>query len=165
MKTRIPEGDVGRYASTGGWTLGSKPAIELYSSAPLVQLTAEQQARLEEVADMVYRPCCDNPTGFPDCNHGMAMLGVLEILASQDITKEEMLDAAKMITAFWFPQQALEVAVFFKATEGTDFDEVKPSLTVGPEIFSGSGFRMLHTWLGENGLLEQAPGEGSSCGV
>jgi hypothetical protein len=47
----------------------------------LIPLTAEQQALVEEVAAEIYRPCCNNSTLFPDCNHGMAMLGFLELLA------------------------------------------------------------------------------------
>ena len=75
---------MGGFASTGGWTLGVKKATELYASTKIMSLTDEQQARLLEVASQVYRPCCNNPTHFPDCNHGMAMLGLLELMASQD---------------------------------------------------------------------------------
>ena len=34
--TQRGEGDVGRYASTGGWTIGQKPVTELYASAQLI---------------------------------------------------------------------------------------------------------------------------------
>jgi hypothetical protein len=61
------EGEIGRFASTGGWTIGAKPATALYSSTPIITLTPEQQARLEEIASAVYRPCCDNHTAFPAC--------------------------------------------------------------------------------------------------
>ena len=30
-----------------------------------------------KIAKGIYRPCCNNSTYFPDCNHGMAMLGLL----------------------------------------------------------------------------------------
>ena len=76
-------GDVGRFASVGGWTIGRKAPRDLYASAALIPLTAEQQARVEEVAYGVYRPCCNNHTAFADCNHGMAMLGLLELMAAQ----------------------------------------------------------------------------------
>ena len=33
----------GNFASTGGWTLGTKPAMDIYSSQELIPLTAEQQ--------------------------------------------------------------------------------------------------------------------------
>ena len=74
------------FASTGGWTLATRPIREIFSSSKYFILTADQQKRLEEAAATVYRPCCDNPTHFPDCNHGMAMLGLLELMASQNAT-------------------------------------------------------------------------------
>ena len=159
------EEGVGRFASTGGWTLGTKPATEFYSSAPIISLTAEQQARLEEVAQGVYRPCCGNPTSFPDCNHGMAMLGLLELMASQDATEDEMFEAAKYVNAHWFPQQMLEVATYFETAEGVSFADLDGRMASGPDYFSGRGFGDVHQWLADNGLLEQLPGQGGSCGV
>lgn len=162
---KYSEGDIGRFASTGGWTLGKKPATELYSSTPLVSLTAEQQARLENVAYNVHRPCCDNHTAFADCNHGMAMLGLLELMAGQGASKDEMFEAAKNVNSFWFPQQALETAAFFQATMDLEYRNVDGRMAVGPEVFSGSGFQSVHEWLASNGQLEQAPNSGSGCGV
>jgi len=158
------QGEIGKFASTGGWTLGTKPATELYASTAIISLTPEQQARLVDVASAVYRPCCDNPTHFPDCNHGMAMLGLLELMASQDASVDEMFEAAKYISAFWFPQQMLEVALYFNATQNVNFTDANARLVVGQEKFSNSGFRSMHQWLADNGLLEQAP-SGGSCGV
>lgn len=159
------EEGVGRFASTAGWTLGTIPATEFYSSAPIISLTAEQQARVEEVAQAVYRPCCGNPTSFPDCNHGMAMLGLLELMASQGATEDEMFEAAKYVNAYWFPQQMLEVATYFEAAEGVSFADLDGRLASGPDVFSGQGFREVHQWLADKGLLEQLPGQGGSCGV
>lgn len=159
------EGDIGRFASTGGWTLGERPATELYATAPIISLTPAQQARLEEVAFHVYRPCCDNHTAFADCNHGMAMLGLLELLASQDASVDEMFAAAKGVNAFWFPQQALETAVFFKAAMNLDYADVDARMATGPEVFSGTGFRQVHQWLVENNRLAPPQGGGNSCGV
>ena len=155
---------VGNYASTGGWTIGAKVAMELYASAPIITLTSEQQARVEQVASAVYRPCCDNPTHFPDCNHGMAMLGVLELMAAQDVSVEGLFTAAKYINAFWFPQQTLELATYFKASQGLDFAQVDPRQLVGSEFSSASGFQAVHQWLADKGLLQQTNG-GASCGV
>lgn len=156
---------VGRFASTGGWTIGTKPSTELYASAPLLTLTSEQQARLEEVAQNIYRPCCNNPTHFPDCNHGMAMLGMLTLLASQDASEDELYEAAKYANAFWYPQQTYELALYFEAAEGPEFSEVDPRKVVSQEFSSGSGFGNVHQYLATNGLLEQAPGGGNGCGV
>ena len=156
---------IGQFASTGGWTIASRPVTELYASTPIVTLTPEQQARLEEVAARVFRPCCNNPTAFPDCNHGMAMLGLLELMAAQGATTDEMFTAAKYVNAFWFPQQTLELATFFKATKGLDFAQVDARQVVGPDFSSAAGSRAVHQWLADNGLLEQTPNNGNRCGV
>lgn len=153
------------FASTGGWNLAAKPVGELYSSTAIVKLTAEQQERMEEVAKTVYRPCCDNPTHFPDCNHGMAMLGLLELMAFNDASIEEMFEAAKYANAYWYPNQILELALYFQAKEKVSFSEVEASELVSQPYSSASGFRNVHQWLTSNGTLPQAPGGGSSCGV
>lgn len=155
-------GEIGRFASTGGWTLATRPVTELYSQFQLVSLTSEQQARLEKVAEAIYRPCCNNPTHFPDCNHGMAMLGFLEVMAFQGASEVQMFEAAKYINAFWFPQQTLNIALFFKA-QGEDFVDADARTVVGPDFSSSSGAQKVHQWLVNNGLLEQAPGGRNGC--
>lgn len=156
---------IGSFASTGGWTIGGKPVTDLYASTPLFNLTGEQQVRLEEVANAVFRPCCNNPTSFPDCNHGMAMLGVLELLASQDVSVEEVFEAAKYLNAFWFPRQTYELALAFNQGKGLDFAETDARELVSANFSSSSGFQAVHQWLAENNLLEQVPNSGNSCGV
>ena len=156
---------IGEFASTGGWTIGVKTATELYASLAIVPLNPAQQARLTEVAREVYRPCCDNPTHMPDCNHGMAMLGLLELMASQNATVEEMFTAAKYINAYWFPQQTLEIATMIQVTQKSNFDQADARQVVGARFSSGSGYQAVHQWLAEKDLLEQIPGSGGSCAV
>lgn len=156
---------VGRFASTGGWTIGAKPATELYASTPLLTLTSEQQARLESVAQNVYRPCCNNPTHFPDCNHGMAMLGLLTLLASEGASEAEMYEAAKYANAFWYPQQYVELALYFAAVDGQEFGQVDAAKILSRDFSSVAGFGQVHEYLSINGLLEQPSGGGNSCGV
>jgi hypothetical protein len=156
---------VGGFASTGGWTLGTKKAMDLFSSRKILNLNGVQQARLLEVASEVYRPCCNNPTHFPDCNHGMAMLGLLELMAAQNASTDEMFEAAKYVTAFWYPQQMLEVAIAYKAALQVNFDQADARMVVSRQYASASGFKSVHLWLSQKGLLEQAPGSGSNCGV
>jgi len=159
------EGQIERFASTGGWTIAAKPITEVYASAPILSLSPAQQKLVQEVAERVYRPCCNNPTHFPDCNHGMAMFGMLELLASQGASADEMFTAAKYANAFWYPQQSLELAAFFKYSQNLDFDQVDSSLILGQNFSSATGFQTVHNYLASNGLLEQAPGSGNSCGV
>lgn len=157
------KGQIDRFASTGGWGLATKPVTELYASMKLISLTAEQQALVEEVAAAVYRPCCNNHTLFPDCNHGMAMLGLLELMASQGANANEMFEAAKYVNAYWFPQQTLETAIYLQSNEGIDFAGTDARLVVSDKFSSASGSGMVREDLQAKGLLKQAPGQGGSC--
>ncbi|MCZ2076991.1 MAG: hypothetical protein LC130_18590 [Bryobacterales bacterium] len=158
------EGQIETFASTGGWTLATKPVTEIYASMDLISLTPEQQARVVDVASAVYRPCCNNPTLFPDCNHGMAMLGLLEWMASNGATVDEMFEAAKYVNAFWFPQQNLEMAMYLKANQKMEFKDADARMIVGAQFSSGSGFAAVHQNLQTSGILPQAPQQGGSCG-
>ena len=97
------------------------------------------------------RPCCDNPTPFADCNHGVPRLGLLGLMASRDVSKEAMFTAAACIHAFWFPQQTLELATYFKASRGLDFAEVDARQRVDRPFASGSGFRAVRRALEPGG--------------
>lgn len=163
--TQIGQDQIGRFASTGGWTLGTETAMELYAATPILSLTEPQQERLEEVAVNVFRPCCNNPTHFPDCNHGMAMLGLLELMASQGASADEMFAAAKYANAFWYPSQTLELAQYFKSAQNADFVDVDSKTLLSRNYSSSSGFETVHQWLADNGLLPGTTGSGSSCGV
>jgi hypothetical protein len=156
-------GQLEDFASTGGWTLATRPVTEVYASLNLIPLTAQQQKRVEEVAAGVYRPCCNNPTIFPDCNHGMAMLGVLELMASQGAGVKEMFEAAKYINAYWFPQQTLETAIYLGQNQNMTFAETDPRLVVSKELSSASGAGRVHGELQSKGLLPQVADQGESC--
>ena len=95
----------------------------------------------------------------------MALLGLLELMASQAATADEMFLAVKQVNAFWFPDQMLEVATYFQAVEGKSFDAVDARQAVSSQYFSGSGFAQTHQALLEKGLLPQATSGGQSCGV
>jgi len=160
---KYSDGQIDRFASTGGWTLATKPVTDIYASMDLIPLTPEQQAHVEEVAAAVYRPCCNNHTLFPDCNHGMAMLGLLELMASQNASVDEMFNAAKYVNAYWFPQQTLETALFLKTNQEIDFSEADSRLVVSDKFSSASGASMVHQSLQSRGLLKQTPSQGGSC--
>ncbi|MDP2966099.1 MAG: hypothetical protein Q8N39_08715 [Pelolinea sp.] len=159
------ENKIENFASTGGWTLAIRPIGEVFSSLNMINLTVEQQKRVEETAAAIFRPCCNNPTLFPDCNHGMAMLGLLELMASQDATVEEMMQAAKYVNAFWFPQQTLEQAIYFKKVEGKAYQDVDARTVLGPQFSSVAGFAKVHQLLSDKQWLPAAPNTGGSCGV
>lgn len=133
-------GNTDRFASTGGWTLAVGNPMTHYSTHQFVNLTPEQQKLVEEVSQNIYRPCCNNPTHFPDCNHGMAMLGLLELMASQEVSREKMLETALKVNGYWFPDQYLTIAQFLK-TKGIDWNKSSPEKILGKEFSSASGFQ------------------------
>jgi hypothetical protein len=158
-------GDPTGFASTGGWTISMRPVADIYAKLLLVPLNAEQQERLEAAAGLVYRPCCENATDFPDCNHGMAMLGLLELMAAHNATVDEMMEAAKYANAFWFPQQMAEVATYLKVTRQLELAEADGREVSGKAIFASSGFQSVNKWLADTGYLNAVPVSGAQCGV
>lgn len=154
----------GNFASISNWTIGSKPSIELFASQTLVSLNSRQQTLLEKVASNIYRPCCDSPINFPDCNHGMALLGLLELMASQNANEDQMYLAAKSVNAFWYPQQSLEIALYFLAVQNVNFQNTKPSDFVSVRYASGTGFKTVHDYLLSNNLL-LGPNLRNFCGI
>lgn len=163
--TQYGEGKVGNFASTGGWTLGTKPAMDIFSKYEIVKLNDAQQKIVEDFAFNSYRPCCSNPTGFPDCNHGMAALALAELMASQGATAEQIFDAFKYLNGFWFPQTYFDIAKYFEAKEGKVWKDVDSRTVAGKDYSTPQGWQKVKQWLKEQGLIEQAPSGGGSCGV
>lgn len=153
-------GGAGRFASTGGWTLAKDDAMNHYSKHKFVTLTYEQQKLVEQVSKNIYRPCCGNSTHFPDCNHGMAMLGFLEILASQGVGEKEMYSAALALNSYWFPDTYLTIAKYL-STKGTSWKDADPKGILAADFSSASGYQKI--------LTEVTPperrGGGRGCGV
>lgn len=152
-------GDPGIFASTGGWTLAKGEAMDHYSSHSFVVLTEDEQRLVEEVAKNIYRPCCNNPTHFPDCNHGMAMLGLLELMAAAGVSEIEMYRVALQVNSYWFPDTYLTIAKYFES-KGISWDKVNPKEVLGYAYSSASGYREI--------LKQVSPSDnqsGGSCGV
>lgn len=152
-------GGADRFASTGGWTLAKGDAMEHYSKHKFINLTAEQQALVEKVSKNIYRPCCGNSTYFPDCNHGMAMLGLLELMSSQEISESEMYRVALIVNSYWFPDTYLTIAKYFQ-DQGIEWNKIDAKEILGADYSSGSGY--------QNILSKTKPlntGGGGSCGV
>lgn len=132
-------GGAGRFASTGGWTIAKGGAMEHYSKHLFFNLTPEQQALVDKVSRGIYRPCCGNSTHFPDCNHGMAMLGLLELMASQGASEQDMWDTALVVNSYWFPDNYLTIATYMKS-KGIDWKKVNPQEILSAEYSSSRGF-------------------------
>ncbi|OGZ26318.1 MAG: hypothetical protein A2W71_01700 [Candidatus Nealsonbacteria bacterium RIFCSPLOWO2_02_39_8] len=152
-------GGAQNFASTGGWTLAKGETMAHYSRHPLIILTKEQQELIERTSKNIYRPCCGNSTYFPDCNHGMAMLGLLELMASQGLSEEEMYKYALIVNSYWFPDTYLAIADYFEK-RGIKWSEVNPKEILGQNYSSASGYQRI--------LKETEPRElkgGGGCGA
>ncbi|MBZ0308656.1 MAG: hypothetical protein K8I82_21495 [Anaerolineae bacterium] len=159
MKLNEAEFPLGNYASTGGWTIGSKPAVELYASTRLIELTPEQDDLVYSVSENVFRPCCGNHTAFPDCNHGMAVLGLLELMASQGATEDELYEAALTFNSYAFMNTYVYVAAYF-ALQDIDWSELDRQQVLGYEFSSGRGAQWVVSQVGQ---IPGTPGQSSSC--
>lgn len=154
--------EVGNFASTGGWTLGSKDAERLYSSANIIPLTREQHTLVHEISKNIYRPCCDNPTSFPDCNHGMAILALVELMVSQGFSEEEIYKAALAFNSYWFPMTYLDLAYYFQTVENTVWPDVDAKRVLGKEFSSATGYQRIKKEIGNIPGLQQT---GGGCGA
>ncbi|MEK9182014.1 MAG: hypothetical protein AAB781_00285, partial [Patescibacteria group bacterium] len=135
-------GGAGNFASTGGWTLARGNAMSHYSKHQFIVLTPDEQVLVEKVSKNIYRPCCGNSTYFPDCNHGMAMLGLLELMASQGVSEEEMYKSALAVNSYWFPDTYITIAKYLKS-QGKDWVKADPKEILGFDYSSGAGFQKI----------------------
>ncbi len=167
-KTSPVNGDsLFNFASTAGWTLGKEENGGAYfNRLRIVELPPEQEALVTRVAKSTFRPCCNNSTFFQDCNHGSALLGLLELGASQGLTEDVLYQEALAFNAFWFPQTYVQTALYFKVVEGIDWADVDPRTVMGAR------YSALGPWRATVGarlaripnLLPQR-GDGASCGA
>ena len=133
-------GGAGNFASTGGWTIAKGDPMNHYGKHALIALTPQQQELVDRVSRGIYRPCCGNSTHFPDCNHGMAMLGLLQMMASQGVSEQDMYNAALAVNAYWFPD-TYEVIAAYLQQKGVDWKRVPAQKVLGADYSSATGFQ------------------------
>lgn len=153
--------ETGNMASTGGWTLGSRSAMELYSSTTITPLTDKQQDLVKKIAENVFRPCCGNSTAFPDCNHGMAALGYIELAVANGLSENQIYQDLLAFNSFWFEQNYLEMAIYFDK-QGIKWRDVDPKLALSASYSSIQGAQRIKQ------SIQNAPGvpnQGGSCGA
>lgn len=148
----------GNFASTGGWTLARGNAMDHYGMHKLIVLTSAEQALVDRVSRNIFRPCCGNSTHFPDCNHGMAMLGLLELMASQGMSEEEMYKTALSVNSYWFPETYLTIAAYMQQ-KGVAWKDVSAKEMLSAPFSSSSGYQNISS------QVESLPGTrgGGGC--
>ena len=155
-------------ASTGGWTLGREENGGAYfNKFPIVDLTSEGEARVVRIAKSAFRPCCNNSTFYQDCNHGSALLGLLQLGVSQGLNEKELYREALAFNSFWFPDYYLRTALFFKVVRKLEWMDVDPKVVLGFD-YSASGPWQQNVAVEVDaipGLIPPTSGGDASCGV
>lgn len=152
--------DIGNFSSTGGWTLAKAKAINYLGKFELFNLSPDQQKRVEDIAKNIYRPCCDNSTWFPDCNHGMAALAAIEMMVAKNLPDDEIYKNVLRLNSFWFSGTYLTTAEYF-AKQGISWDKVDAKKVLSVEFSSSTGASKIAK------EVNPAPsiGGGSGCGA
>ncbi|MBI2737107.1 MAG: hypothetical protein HYX38_11260 [Rhodospirillales bacterium] len=130
------------FASTGGWTVGrERNGYVYFNTVDAIDLTTQQEAMVLDAAMKTFRPCCDNSTFFQDCNHGSALLGLMELAASQGATAARLYQIALVVNSYWFPDEYAKTALYFSRFKSRSRSEVAPEVVLGPNYSSFSGWR------------------------
>lgn len=129
------------FASTGGWSLGKEKGAAYFNQVTNITLNEAQENLVRTMADQIYRPCCNNSTFFQDCNHGSAMLGLLELGASQGKSEEDLYAMAFAANIYWFPDNYVKLGMYFQAIEGKQIEEIPPQTWLSRDFSSAQGFR------------------------
>jgi len=145
-------------ASTAGWPFSKGSALEHYNKHNFLSLNDSDQRLVKLVSTNIFRPCCDNPTSFPDCNHGMAMLGLLELLASYGADESTIYKSALVANSYWFPNNYVVLAKYFDE-RGQDWQALDPKEVLGKKYSSLSGFSTISR------QVKMLPVGGISCGA
>jgi hypothetical protein len=159
--------DLPNFASTGGWSLGRRAnGAAYFNRYRIVDLTSAAEALAVHVAKATFRPCCDNSTFFQDCNHGSALLGLLQLGAAQGLDETALYVEALAFNSFWFPDTYIRTALYFKAVRNTDWLKVDPRLVMGAEFSTASGWQKnILTPLQATPGLIPPPSGGVNCGA
>lgn len=154
------------FASTGGWNLGRENnGAAYFNQVSSILLNEEQEQLVFEMGKGIYRPCCNNSAFFQDCNHGSAMLGLLELGASQGKSEAELYAIALTANTYWFPENYLAIALYFEEIEvNRRLEDVAPREVLSSLFSSARGFKMNVVSNLERKVLPGSKRRGSSGG-
>lgn len=153
---------VGGFASTGGWSLARGEATGYLNRYDLIKLTPEQQKKVGEIAQNVYRPCCGNSTWFPDCNHGMAALAAIELMVAAGLDEKTIYRNVLALNSYWFSDTYVTIATLF-ARNGTAWKDMDAKTILGREYSSAQGAQAIAKKVGP--LPYKPQQQGGGCGA
>ena len=90
----------------------------------------------------------------------MAMLGLLELMASQGVSEKEMWETALVVNSYWFPDTYVTIATYMD-NNGTDWEDVDAKEVLGANYSSGSGYANIASQV----ITPSDERRGNSCGV
>ncbi len=162
--------DLPNFASTGGWTLGRQGnGAAYFNKVETLYLSPEQSSLAHGIAKNIFRPCCGNSAFFQDCNHGSAMLGLIELAASSGRDSTDILKLAKVANGLWYPKKYVETALFFDRVIGASWGNVGADMVLSSKYSSIEGWRKnVHAALVVRGYIvrpRQGGGGESGCAV
>lgn len=157
-------GGAANLASTGGWTLGKEAGPGYLGRLNLLPMTPEQWRQLNDVIYGVYRPCCNNPTAFPDCNHGMAALGLAEIMAYQGASADDIFRGLQAFNAYWYPDQYLTLAMYYKQ-RGIAWGKVDPRELLDSQHSGSAGWKQIDATVKQESPFVAPKSGGGGCGA
>jgi hypothetical protein len=159
--------NVGKFASTGGWSLGKQANGGVYfNSVKLIPLSQQQEKRVQKLAETIYRPCCNNSAFFQDCNHGSAALALVTLGVAQGLSDKEIYKTVLRFNSFWFPYNYTTTALYLQRAKNLFWEDVDPKLLLSKDYSSISGW-MANVYTPAKkieGLLPETQG-GGSCGA
>jgi hypothetical protein len=101
----------------------------------------------------------------------MAMLGLLELMASQGVNESDMYKAALAVNEYWFPDMYATISQFM-SERGMDWKSADPKAVLGANFSSGQGFQAVSQELSKiqaerSGIPQggSSGNQGGSCGV
>ena len=135
--------------------------MDHYNKHNLIALTAEEHQRVMKISKGVFRPCCGNPTSFPDCNHGMAALAAVELMVKEGLSDQEIYKNVLRLNSFWFGSTYVTTATYF-ARQGIAWQDVDAKEALSAKYSSGQGAGQIAKQVGE---LPFQKSTGGGCGA
>ena len=90
----------------------------------------------------------------------MAMLGLLELMAAQGVSEQDMYKVALQVNSFWFPDTYLTIAQYFDS-KGINWNQVDPRAVLGANYSSSSGYQQIQSQV----VAPAQKNGGGGCGV
>lgn len=131
----------------------SPVGITKYGSVNILKLTPEQQTLVEDVALNSYRPCCNAATIIPDCSHGFAALGFIELLASKEFSREEIFRNLLLFNTYMFTKQYIDIALYVEEQDQS-WAQVNATQILGYSHSSLEAYLTMKKYLAENNLYD-----------